>query len=92
MPINPAKRRAKKESAKRESSKQESAKKRRQAGSLKKQGKLNKKSDYQQHIREKKMAEGARAKDGDLGAHHGRGRTSRATISAWPDHVGRAVQ
>jgi hypothetical protein len=64
MPINPASRRAKKESAKRESVKQESAKKRRQAGSLKKQGKLNKKSDYQQHIREKKMAEGARAKDG----------------------------
>jgi hypothetical protein len=66
MPINPARRQAKKESAKKQSAKQESAKKNRRATSLKSkgQGKHSQKSDYQQHIREKKLAEGAKAKDG----------------------------
>jgi hypothetical protein len=66
MPINAARRQAKKESAKKESAKQESAKRKRRATSLKSkgQGKHNQKSDYQQHIREKKLAEGAKAKDG----------------------------
>ena len=61
MPINAARRQAKKESAKKESTQ-----KKRRATSLKSkgQGKHNQKSDYQQHIREKKLAEGARAKDG----------------------------
>jgi hypothetical protein len=59
MSINAARRQAKKASAKKAS-----ASNKRRAASLKKEGKLNKKSDYQQHIREKKMAEGARAKDG----------------------------
>jgi hypothetical protein len=66
MPINAARRQAKKESAKKDSVKKELAQKKRRATSLKSkgQGKHNQKSDYQQHIREKKLAEGARAKDG----------------------------
>ncbi len=61
MPINAARRQAKKE----ESAKKESAQKKRRAASSKGKTKHNEKSDYQQKIREKKLAEGARAKAKD---------------------------
>jgi hypothetical protein len=59
MPINAARRRAKKESAQKGS-----GPKKRQGASFKRQGKHNENSDYQQHIKEKKMAEGSRARNG----------------------------
>ena len=58
MPVNAARRQAKRASAK-----NESGGKKRRGASFKRQGKHNEKSDYQQHIKEKKMAE-ARRKDG----------------------------
>jgi hypothetical protein len=54
MPINSARRKAKKESPP----------KKRRAVSYKRQGKHNEESDYQQHIHEKKLAEGSRSKKG----------------------------
>ena len=58
MPVNAARRQAKRASAKKES-----GPKKRRGASFKRQGKHNEKSDYQQHIKEKKMAERA-GKDG----------------------------
>jgi len=54
MPINAARRKAKKESPS----------KKRRAVSSKRQGKHNEESDYRQHIHEKKLAEGSRSKNG----------------------------
>ena len=55
MPINAARRQAKKE---------EAHPKKRRTVSYKRQGKHNEQSDYQQHIREKKLAEGSKSNKG----------------------------